>query len=819
MPSAPLISEPEQPSDPERGAAPAFTYTVSVRSLCEFTAKRGDLDRRFTPSATALEGQMSQATVVGRRGLDYESEIALAGKYQTLRVRGRADGYDPRRHCLEEIKAIRGHPDDVPGNRKHLHWAQLETYGALFCRTRGLDEVHLALVYVDVATQSETVLRQLSSASDLEAAFQARCQQFLAWSQQETAHRTARDAGLAELPFPPGEFRPGQHGLAAAVYRAAVQGRCLLAQAPTGIGKTIGTLYPLLRAMPARQLDKIGYLTCKGTGRLTALAALEPLREALPGQSLRVLTLVAKDQACEHPDKACHGESCPLARGFYDRLPAARAEAVDAGWLDPPAQRAVALRHGICPYYLGHELLRWVDVVVGDVHHAFDPHGQLFGLAQALDWRLGLLVDEAHNLLDRARQMYSASLSLGQIRAAMDAAPSALRAPFKRLWATVHEAAAGQESDYKAHETVPEALDEPLRTLNAAVGDHLQQHPAVTGVLLSFYFEALKLQRGVDRFGPHSIFDIERRDVPAPAARPSGPRVPRDQATLPLLDEPDTAPSDTGHAAGTVREATLSVRNVVPGAFLRPRFEALQTVTLFSATLGPEAYLRNLLGLPDVTAWIDVPPAFPPEHLCVRIADRLSTRYPHRQASLDAVVDLMARQFAEQPGNYLAFFSSFDYLEQAAARLAERVPSLPQWRQSRAMHDASRREFLARFMPHGAGIGFVVLGGAFAEGVDLPGKRLIGAFIATLGLPPVSPVQEQFRQRLDALFGPGHGYADRVPGLQKVVQAAGRVIRTPEDRGWLWLLDDRYRQPEVRGLLPAWWGLGGTQPVRTRSPG
>ncbi len=758
-------------------SAPPWSYSVSVRSLCEFTAKRGDLDRRFTPSATALEGLLGQAGLAARRGADYERELSLEGEHEALRVRGRADGYDPRRHCLEEVKTIRGQPDEIPQNRRALHWAQLETYGALFCRARGLAEVHLALVYVDAATQSETVLRQLSSAADLDAAFQARCRQFLAWAQQEAAHRIARDAGLSALPFPPGDFRPGQRGLAQAVYRAALNGRCLLAQAPTGIGKTIGTLYPLLRAMPARQLDKIGYLTCKGTGRITALDALERLRESTPGRALRVLTLVAKDQACEHPDKACHGDACPLARGFYDRLPAARAEAVGAGWLDPAAQRSIALRHGVCPYYLGHELLRWADVVVGDVHHAFDPNGQLFGLAQALDWRVGLLVDEAHNLVERARQMYSASIGLAQIRAAMRAAPVALRAPFERLLNAVSEAASGQDADYEAHDTVPEALSEPLQALNAALGDHLQEQPAAAGAsapLLNFYFEALKLQRVFDRFGPHSVFDIER----------------------------------LGSVDDDRREARFSVRNVVPGAFLRPRFAAFHTATLFSATLAPEAYQRDLLGLPANTTWVDVPPAFPPEHLSVQVADRVSTRYAHRQASLDAVVDLVARQFAEQPGNYLAFFSSFDYLDQAATRLATRHPALPQWRQSRAMDEASRHDFLKRFAPDGRGVGFAVLGGGFAEGVDLPGSRLIGAFIATLGLPPVSPVQEQFRLRLDALFGVGHGYADLVPGMQRVVQAAGRVLRSPEDRGWLWLIDDRYRRPEVIGLLPAWWRIG-----------
>ncbi|MEO7152801.1 MAG: ATP-dependent DNA helicase, partial [Burkholderiaceae bacterium] len=253
--------------------------------------------------------------------------------------------------------------------------------------------------------------------------------------------------------------------------------------------------------------------------------------------------------------------------------------------------------------------------------------------------------------------------------------------------------------------------------------------------------------------------------------------------------------------------AVLSVRNVVPAAFLRPRFAACHTSVLFSATLGPPDYPRDLLGLPDDTVWLDVPPAFAPEHLQVRIADRVSTRYPHRQASLDPVVDLMAQQYAERPGNYLAFFSSYSYLEQAAQRLAQRSPQLPQWRQSRAMDESARQAFLHRFVAGGRGVGFAVLGGAFAEGIDLPGTRLIGAFVATLGLPPVTPVQAQFRLRLDALFGAGQRYADLVPGLQKVVQAAGRVIRAPDDRGVVWLLDDRYRTPEVARLLPAWWQI------------
>jgi DNA excision repair protein ERCC-2 len=253
--------------------AHGWSYSVSVRELCEFTAKRGDLDRRFTPSATALEGLMGQSTVAQRRGQDYEAEIALETTCGALRVRGRADGYDLRRRCLEEIKTIRGHPDEMPHNRRQLHWAQLQTYGALFCRVRRLSEIALALVYFDVASQTEVELRQVYGADELDEVLANRCDAFLDWALQEAGHRDARDTALRGLAFPLESFRAGQRQLAEAVYRTAANGRCLLAQAPTGIGKTVGTLFPLLRAMPAHGVDKLAYLTCKGTGRITALEA------------------------------------------------------------------------------------------------------------------------------------------------------------------------------------------------------------------------------------------------------------------------------------------------------------------------------------------------------------------------------------------------------------------------------------------------------------------------------------------------------------------------------------------------------------------
>jgi len=795
------------------GRAPC---AVSVRALCEFTARQGDLDRRYTPSATALEGQMGQAAVTAARGADYESEIALEAVQGALRVRGRADGYDPRRGCLEEIKTVIGGVDDVSPARQRLHWAQLQTYGAMFCRQRGLQTLVLALVYYDLESQTESEMVEMCSADDLEAAFVERCAAYEGWALQEQAHRKARDAALRVLRFPPGRLRPGQQRLARAVYDAVQDGRCLQAEAPTGIGKTYGTLYPTLRAMPSRALDKLLYLTCKGTGRLTALQALHALRESANGRALRVLVLVAKEQACEHPDKPCHGEACPLARGFFDRLPQAREQAVAEGWMDAPAVRRVALGHGICPYYLGQDLQRWADVLVGDVHHLFDPNGQIWALSRALDWRLAALVDEAHNLVERARDMYSADLSLAALQAALPRAPKSMQ---PRLEALVTELRAlgghlGQGQAETVLDTLPDSFTEALQDLAGALARHFRRLPLAVGPLLDFHFEIQHCAERVEGLGSHTLCHVARAGgsgdraspVPFPQAAPTGPG-----RAVRLLDVADMAPTpgSIGPAvsAPEMPDLQLHLRNLVPAPFLRPRLQALHGAVLFSATLGPARYQADLLGLPEGTQRLDVPPVFPPEHLQVRVASRLSTRYAHRTRTLPALATLMARQFDAHPGNYLAFFSSHDYLRQAADALAQRRPDIPQWRQARQMGAAEREAFLERFTPEGRGIGFAVLGGVFAEGVDLPGSRLIGAFVATLALPPVSTVQDHIHARLESLFGAGCGYADRVPAMQKVVQAAGRVLRTPEDRGWLWLMDERYATAEVSRLLPGWWGL------------
>jgi Rad3-related DNA helicase len=349
--------------------------------------------------------------------------------------------------------------------------------------------------------------------------------------------------------------------------------------------------------------------------------------------------------------------------------------------------------------------------------------------------------------------------STGDVRRALD--------KVQRSWSAVRKSQSAE-----GVQTLPPAFVNALKMSAEAIAAHLAEPGAATldVSLQDAYFDILGFLRLADTFGPHSV--LEWVDGPGLRGRTS---------------------------------STLHIQNLVPASFLKPRFAAARSVSLFSATLSPPRYPMDMLGMPQNTVWIDVPSPFTPDQLQVRAVRGISTRYAHRQDSAAPIASLIAAQYAAHQGNYLAFFSSFDYLDLVACEFERRHADVPMWRQERGMREAARMEFIDRFRPGGAGVGFAVLGGSFGEGIDLRGDRLVGAFVATLGLPQVNPRNEQLKSRLQEMFGAGYDYAYLYPGLQKVVQAAGRVIRTPADRGYVYLIDDRFHRAAVRELLPAWW--------------
>lgn len=768
MSNSPVIEPTRQPRN-----------SVPVKSFCAFVAKTGDLDLRFTPVPTAEQGMAGHKAVVYSRHSAYAAEVAVDGVIDGLHLRGRIDGLDAEAATLDEIKTHRGAVERIPANHTALHWAQLRTYGALYGRAEGLDALTLRLCYFDIDERRETQFTATVSVADLEAELRVRVQQYKRWMAQQRAHLQRRDTMLDSLVFPHDTVAEGQAQLMRAVTARLEQGGALMAQAPTGVGKTIGALFPALKALGLGQVDKLFYLTARNAVQDEIDKALRSLTSPGKPLPLRVLLLSAKARACVYPDRACHGESCPRAKGFYDRLPAAREAAQHIPGLTLETLKAVAQAHQVCPYFLGQEMARWADLTIGDVNYYFDGSAILYALTEQQGWRVAVLVDEAHNLVDRARAMYSASLSQDTLRAVARGVPGSL----KRVLGGIDRALIAMRDFCAANDVMPsepprvlrDAMTQAVRQIGRWFAEDASRHDAP---LLELYFDLMGLQRLTERYGPHSLCEVTEGEG----------------AALDLLHE------------STV---TFSLHNVVPAPHLLPRLFAAHAVIAFSATLSPAHYHRRMLGLPDDTAFCDVRSGFAADQLRVRAVRHINTVYRVRHLAAQPIAALMAEAYAERPGNYIAYFSSFAYLDQVADAFARVAPGITTVKQTGQMSPDDRQAFLRSFTAGSRQIGFAVMGGSFSEGIDLPGKRLVGAFICNLGLTPFTALNARMAEQVDAMFGRGHGeqYIYLYPAIQKVVQAVGRVVRTASDRGTVYLIDRRFAEARVQQLLPPAWQL------------
>ncbi len=718
---------------------------------------------------------MGHHAVTARRDYSYLTEVTLTGEFQNIYVRGRADGYDLNLNQLEEIKTYKGHLDRMPDNHRQLHWAQAKIYGYLMCEERNLKTINVALVYYNVTTKDKTLMIEEFSVEVLQGFFEAHCNKLQVWAELELAHRAARNSQLTDLNFPHDDFRKGQRELAEHVYKTVNLKRALMVQATTGIGKTLGTIFPVLKAMPITKLDKLFFLTAKTSGRELGLNAVRTIKKTNPLFHIRTLELTSKEKTCEHQDKSCHGDSCPLANGFYDRLPEARLNALSQSLMDKTTIKKVAIEHQVCPYYLAQDLANWSDVIIGDYNYYFDLYAMLYAGTVINDWSVSVLVDEAHNLVERARKMYSAELSFGYFNEMQIKAPKSLKAELNKLsncWVLVNQ---NQQPNYEVYNQIPEEFMLLLQRVVTKITDYLAENPTHNEpTLLNFYFEALQFSTLAESFGSHSIFDITKSEL-----------------SVGLFQQ----------------DPIFRIRNVVPASFLNGRFETASSSTLFSATLSPPTFYSDLLGLPENAPFLNVESPFNADQLTVKVARNISTKFKQRKDSLLPLVNLIGKQYLLKPGNYIVFLSSFDYLNQVKELFQEIYPDIPTRAQMRNMSETDKDKFINDFTLHSLDLTFAVLGGSFGEAIDLPGERLIGVFVATLGLPQLNEINEQMRLRMEEIFGLGYEYTYLYPGLQKVVQAAGRVIRTTNDKGIIHLMDNRYNETRIKKLLPNWWSI------------
>lgn len=781
---------------------------LAVRELIEFVLRCGSIDSRFAGFDRMNEGSRIHRKLQKAAGERYQAEVAFKAERTVDNIvytlEGRADGViagDDGGYTIDEIKTTGAPAELLTADWNPLHWAQAKCYGAFLCEREHLAGVRIQITYYQIDT--DEIIRHWRdfSAGELETFLTDTLHAYARWAKMTAEWRDVRDASMKALHFPFPAYRRGQYELACAVYRTIANGaqgkasQRLFCTAPTGIGKTMSTLFPALKALGEGKGERVFYLTAKTVTRQAAQDALAKLRvhseaSGVP-MRLRAVTLTAKDKICPLEQRDCTPQSCPRADGYYDRVnDALFAFLRQSDLYTREAIEAYAERHHLCPFEFALDLTNWCDCVICDYNYLFDPVVSLKRFfTEGGDFIF--LVDEAHNLVDRARDMYSAELKKSDIFALKKQMGKTHRklsgALGKVNQAMVSLRRRCEEAKVRVLR-VPEGLDElnaQLRRLSCACEDWLEEHRdgAAQSDVLALYFDVRFYLRVSEWYGENytTLVSLRGQDV-------------------------------------TVRQLCLDA-----SPYLDASFSLGRAGVLFSATLSPLDYFIRTLGGGKNARAVRLPSPFIPERLCVAVADTVSTKYADRERTREDVCRLIGAAVSARAGNYLVFLPSYQYLADVSDEFSMMFPDIPLAVQESGMDEAARAGFLSQFTVPEQGIcagadagtqnrpaqetlvGFCVLGGVFSEGIDLVGDRLIGSIVVGVGLPQIGPEQDALRDYYETQDGMGFSYAYQYPGMNKVLQAAGRVIRTETDRGVLLLIDSRYRQASYRKLLPPHW--------------
>ena len=798
---------------------------LSAAELCAYAHRRGDLDARRPRRASAAEE--APGGEIPAEGEAYRRDVTLRNRSRaeipgvgcvTFSVSGRADGvlYDPNGTSRVELtRTVTGSPQVRAQFPDTETTALLCTLGYFLCAARNLPQVTLRLTYIRAGGEESAMSEKCMTADRLRELYAAMLEEILprAADLRDRQGRVRDMLAAAVFPYP--AMRGEQESMIRECYRDICRGQTLFAQAPTGIGKTIASLYPAVRALGKGVCDKIFYLTAKGAARREACKAAEHLRAA--GAPLRTCVITARESVClcdaarerQGTDRTacCNPAVCPYARGYYDRIDGVVHRLLESGdgLFTGLSIRTAARTAGVCPYELSLELSGYCELIVCDYNYVFSPTARLrryFG-DDAPAGRYVFLVDEAHNLPDRVRDMYSGGLSSSEIRGIQDS--------FARCERETREKYLFPEEDVPSHgeELTAASMDDLVGELSRMAG--LCAETAVTGA------DGIRRGAALDRSSPVGLVSaadaLSRRCARWLRNNPAHPMAETADALLHTLRGFLTASDyyDRGYVtyvetAG--EEVAVQLICLDPAPILRPLLHRAAARVLFSATLTPTEYFADILGGGEDSVQAVFESPFPPENLCVCVADRLSTRYGDRDKTCRAVVSYIAAAVSARAGNYLVYLPSYDYLDKVSGLFRKRYPKVDVAVQTRHMSGAEREAFIASFRPDNPRmhIGFCVLGGSFSEGVDLPGKCLIGAVIVGVGMPGLSSLRNIMREYYDETReGEGYAYAYTYPGMNRVLQAAGRVIRSPEDRGAVVLLDDRYTEERYRRLFPRHW--------------
>lgn len=741
---------------------------VSVRTLVEFTLHGEDI-RPGGSLRDMQEGMLGHKARQSLLGEGWAAEVPLSlalplEDEDELLLTGRMDAFrDGEVPMVEEIKLWQG--QDAPQAPVPAHQAQAVCYGHILCRTRGVQAVDIRIAYVNRRGTVRAAFDLRLTDDMCQERFQALLEPYLRRRLAVRRHLRARDASLRALRFPFDTYRAGQREMAAQVYTAIRLKRRLFASMPTGTGKSAAALFPALKALGEGLTGQVYYLTARTTQRQGPQEALRLMhRQPL---HLWTLTLDAKDRQCP-ARTVCHPDWCPRAKGHFLRDSAAIDAMMQEDDWSPERIRQVADEHQLCPFEFSLSLAELADLTICDYNYALDPAVHI----QRIFDRTGnvtLLIDEAHNLLSRTREMLGGEIDAGRIRRLRTVVGKSAGRKYPLYQAmtgmlrAMDDLPIPEEGDEGRLPTLPRSLDEAAAELADAVAAAQLEH---------FPWDEAGERLGDMTTGLWGFLRARRRD------------------------EAEYAWLWQGRKSMRLTAFALEV-----GAYLQETTAHLTGVVCFSATMEPLADMKLLLGGEEEDACFAMPSPFPRENLLI-LQEDVNTRYHHRAQAAERIAARIRLLAESHPGRYMAFFPSFAFMDMVAQALGD----WPCQVQQRGMTQASREAFLAPYRADGAPVmSLCVMGGIFAEGIDLPGRALDGVLIVGVGLPQVGLMQETLRESYEARLGHGFRYAYQIPGMQKVAQAVGRVIRTETDRGVAILLDDRYRQGDYRSLLPPHW--------------
>ncbi len=757
-------------------------FRISVRNLVEFILRSGDLDTRrggFADKEAMAKGSRIHRKIQKKMGGNYQAEVPLFHETEydelIIRVEGRADGIisDETSVTIDEIKGVYKdlrlleEPMDV-------HLAQAKCYAFIYGHKKEKDRMKVQMTYCHLETEEIKRFEQEYTMEELTAWYQWLVNQYYQWAKWQHEWRIQRNQSMEglEFPFP---YREEQREVVASVYRTILRKMQIFIQAPTGVGKTMSTVFPTVRSMGEGITDKIFYLTAKTITRTVAWEAFQILKSK--GLACKVLILTSKEKMCVCDEVDCNPTVCPRAKGHFDRVNEAVFQLLQQ---EDCYERETILQYSdkyqVCPYEMSLDVATWVDAVICDYNYVFDPNVYLrrfFG--EGNQGNYVFLIDEAHNLVERGREMYSAVLYKEDFLKIKK-----LIKPYSKKLERVLEKCNHQLLELKREcETYREietlgGFSVSLLNVMGELENLLEEleEGELRKQVLDFYFQVRSFLY---------IYD--------------------------LMDDKYVIYSQHDEE-GRFR---VKLYCVDPSTNLQNCLDKGISTVYFSATLLPIQYYKKLLSDRNDDYAIYAHTPFTPEQKQVMIGKDVSSRYTRRgEEEYRKIAEYIYKIVSACKGNYMIFFPSYRMMEDIYAiyvdMYGENGTEIILQRSS--MQEKDREEFLARFeerKQENSLLGFCVMGGIFAEGIDLTGEKLIGAVIVGTGLPQISYEREILKHYYDKKSENGFDYAYRFPGMNKVLQSAGRVIRTKEDRGVILLLDERFCSVEYRNLFPREW--------------